>query len=70
MEESKLDQKTFLCIDCNIYYKPELMEKYPCTVCGNRKCLTKHKADYTCEIYDANGICKNCYVVEIKSIKW
>lgn len=46
------------------------MEKYPCTVCGNRKCLTKHKADYTCEIYDANGICKNCYVVEIKSIKW
>lgn len=38
------------------------MQKYPCKVCGSRKCLLKHTIDenLTCNICCLDNLCNDC----------
>lgn len=60
--EKSENEVTFLCYECAVYRKPEEMQKYPCRVCGGRKCIPLHTTDenFTCNICGLDNLCNEC----------
>jgi DNA-directed RNA polymerase subunit RPC12/RpoP len=61
-QNTKTNEKELFCYECAHSHKAENMQKYPCSVCGGRKCLTLHTTDenFHCDNCGGKDLCNDC----------